>query len=93
MAAILFSPAILALLAALPAEVMLMLVALALLGALTGALTTAMALPDQRLAATLTLGVTAAGVPFLGVGAAFWGLLAGLALHATDRLALRRARP
>ena len=66
------------------------LVALALLGALTGALATAMAVPEQRFAAVLTLGVTAAGVPFLGVGAAFWGLLAGLAMVALERLAARR---
>lgn len=85
----LFSPAILALLAALPAEVMLALVALALLGPLTGALATAMAAPTDRFAAALTLAVTAAGVPFLGVGAAFWGLLAGLALHGSERLARR----
>jgi len=86
----LFTPAILALLAALPAEVMLALVALALLGPLTGAAATAMAAPDQRFAATLTLAVTAAGVPFFGVGAAFWGLLAGLAVHATERAVARR---
>ncbi len=81
----LMSPAILTLLAALPLQVMLALVALALLGALTGALAGAMALPDQRLAATLTLVVTAAGVPFLGIGAAFWGLLAGIAIHALEQ--------
>jgi benzoate membrane transport protein len=80
-----FSPVILQLLAALPGEVMSALVALALLGALTGAVATAMAVPDQRFAAVLTLAVTGAGVPFLGVGAAFWGLLAGLAVHLSER--------
>lgn len=86
----LFSPAILMLLGALPAQVMLALVALALLGALTGALTTGYALPEQRFAATVTLAVTAAGVPFLGIGAAFWGLVAGLGLYATERAWSRR---
>lgn len=81
----LFSPVILQLLAALPGEVMTALVALALLGALTGAVATAMAVPDQRFAAVLTLAVTGAGVPFLGVGAAFWGLVAGLAVHLSER--------
>ena len=85
----LFSPTILTLLAALPPQVMLALVGLALLGALTGALTTAMAVPEQRFAAVLTLGITAAGVPFLGVGAAFWGLVAGVALYLTERAARR----
>lgn len=83
------SPAILTLLAALPPQVMLALVALALLGALTGALATAMAVPEQRFAAVLTLGITAAGVPFLGVGAAFWGLVAGVAVYLTERAARR----
>ncbi|AWD22927.1 benzoate/H(+) symporter BenE family transporter [Fuscovulum blasticum] len=86
----LFSPAILMLLGALPAQVMLALVALALLGALTGALTTGYALPEQRFAATVTLAVTAAGVPFLGIGAAFWGLVAGLGLYATEQAWARR---
>lgn len=81
----LLSPAILTLLGALPPQVMTALVALALLGALTGALTTAMTAPEQRFAAVLTLAVTGAGVPFLGVGAAFWGLLAGLAVHLAER--------
>ena len=85
----LFSPTILTLLAALPPQVMLALVGLALLGALTGALTTAMAVPEQRFAAVLTLGITAAGVPFLGVGASFWGLVAGVALYLTERAARR----
>jgi benzoate membrane transport protein len=80
------SPAILALLAALPAGVMAALVALALIGALTGALAMALNNPDQRFAAVLTLAVTGAGVPFFGIGAAFWGLMAGLAAHALDRL-------
>lgn len=86
----LLSPAILALLAALPPQVMLALVALALLGPLTGALATAMAAPADRFAAVLTLAVTAAGVPFLGIGAAFWGLVAGLAVAGLER-ARRRA--
>jgi benzoate membrane transport protein len=85
----LFSPAILGFLGALPPQVMLALVALALLGALTGALATAMAAPEQRLPAVLTLAVTAAGVPFLGIGAPFWGLVAGLALFGVDRVARR----
>ncbi len=81
----LLGPAILTLLAALPGEVMVILVALALLGPLTGALATGFAVPAQRFAATLTLAVTASGVAVLGVGAAFWGLLAGLVFHALER--------
>ncbi len=65
------------------------LVALALLAPLMGALTGAFATPDQRFAATITLAVTGAGVAFAGIGAAFWGLLAGLAFYTLDRLARR----
>ena len=82
----LLSPTVLQLLAALPAPVVAALVALALLGPLMGALTGAFATPDQRVAATITLAVTGAGVAFAGIGAAFWGLLAGLAVHGLERL-------
>ncbi|MEH1012436.1 benzoate/H(+) symporter BenE family transporter [Micromonospora sp. CPCC 206060] len=50
---------------------------LALLGALSGAVTAAVAEPDAREAAIVTLVVTASGVTLLGVGGAFWGLLSG----------------
>ena len=69
---------------------LLALVALALLGALTGAMAGAMAVPAQRFAAVLTLGVTAAGVPFLGIGAAFWGLLVGIAVYTLEQGVARR---
>jgi benzoate membrane transport protein len=82
----LLSPTVLQLLAALPAPVVLALVALALLSPLMGALTGAFAVPEQRFAATLTLAVTASGVAAFGIGAAFWGLIAGLAVFGLDRL-------
>lgn len=81
----LLSPTMLDLLAALPAPVVLALVALALLSPLMGALSGAFAAPEQRFAATLTLAVTASGVAAFGIGAAFWGLLAGLAVFALER--------
>jgi benzoate membrane transport protein len=58
---------------------------LALLGALAGAITSATADPDGREAAVLTFVVTAAGIGFLGIGAAFWGLLAGTAMTLLHR--------
>ena len=79
-------PAILALLGALPPVVMQALVGLALLAALTGALAGAYARPELRFAATVTLGVTASGVAAYGVGAAFWGLVAGLMVVALERV-------
>ena len=82
----LLSPTVLQLLAALPGPVVLALVALALLSPLTGALSGAYATPDQRFAATLTLAVTASGVAAFGIGAAFWGLVAGIGVQALERL-------
>ncbi|NEX47345.1 benzoate/H(+) symporter BenE family transporter [Pseudotabrizicola algicola] len=79
------SPAILALLAALPPQVMAALVALALLGPLMGALTGAFAAPQTRFAATITLAVGGSGVAVFGVGAAFWGLVAGLVVYGLER--------
>lgn len=80
----LFSPVILAVLTALPPVLMVALVALALLGPLMGALTGAFTPPATRFAATMTLAVTASGVAAFGIGAAFWGLVAGLAVHALE---------
>ncbi|WP_103334755.1 benzoate/H(+) symporter BenE family transporter [Pseudotabrizicola formosa] len=80
------SPLILLLLGALPPQVMVALVALALLGALTGALAGAYAAPDTRFAATITLAVGGSGVAVFGVGAAFWGLIAGLVIYAMERV-------
>ena len=82
-------PVVIAILNALPPSLMTALVALALLGPLMGALTGAFAHPDQRFPATITLAVTGAGVAFAGIGAAFWGLLAGLAIWGLDRLTRR----
>ena len=61
--------------------------ALALLGPLTGALTGAFAAPETRFAATVTATVTASGIAAFGIGAAFWGLIAGLAIHILERAA------
>jgi benzoate membrane transport protein len=77
----LLGPVILPVLAALPPALMTALVALALLGPLTGALTSAYHTADTRFAASITLVTTASGLVVFGIGAAFWGLLAGLAVH------------
>lgn len=80
------SPTVLAVLAALPAPAVLALVALALLSPLMGALAGAFARPEERFSATLTLAVTASGVAAFGIGAAFWGLAAGLVVYGVERL-------
>jgi benzoate membrane transport protein len=86
------SPWVIAAIAALPPALVAGVVAIALLGPLTGALTGALTPPLTRVAAVVTLAVTASGVAAFGVGAAFWGLLAGLSFHLLDWAAMR-ARP
>lgn len=85
----LFGPMILLVLGALPPALVTALVALTLLGPLTGALGGAFAVTAQRFAAVVTVVVTASGMGFFGGGAAFWGLLAGLAVHGLEQAALR----
>ncbi|WP_435770785.1 benzoate/H(+) symporter BenE family transporter [Nocardioides sp. SYSU DS0651] len=59
---------------------------LALLGTLASSLADALADVADREAAAATLVVAASGVSLLGIGAAFWALLVGLALRAFLRL-------
>ncbi|GAA1248564.1 hypothetical protein GCM10009609_10000 [Pseudonocardia aurantiaca] len=66
---------------------------LALLGALAGAIASAVAEPDGREAAAVTFVVTAAGVGFLGIGSAFWGLLADGVMVLLHRRRTRRQAP
>jgi len=82
----LFSPVVIALLSILPRAIVTGVVALALIGPLSGALSTAYAFEKHRFAATVTLTVTASGVTVLGIGAALWGLLAGLLFYAMEEM-------
>jgi benzoate membrane transport protein len=82
---------ILTVIAALPGPLIAIIVALALLGPLMGALTTAFTTPDTRFAATMTLVVAGSGIAFVGIGGAFWGLLAGLVIWALERMKLALA--
>jgi benzoate membrane transport protein len=62
---------------------------LALLGTFAASLTGALEDPSDRTAAAATLVVAASGVTLLGIGAAFWALVAGLVV----RLVLGAGRP
>ena len=64
--------------AALPQELVLAIAGLALLGTISSGLLTALAQESEREAALITFLVTASGVTILGIGSAFWGLLAGI---------------
>ncbi|WP_409281045.1 benzoate/H(+) symporter BenE family transporter [Pseudomonas defluvii] len=68
--------------AALPRELIASLAGLALFGAIMTGLAGAMADEKQREAALITFLVTASGMSFLGLAAAFWGLIFGLVAHA-----------
>lgn len=81
----LFGSVILAALAALPADLIAAIVGLALLSPLMGALGGAFAATETRFPAAVTLIVTASGISAFGIGAAFWGLVAGLAALLLDR--------
>lgn len=65
---------------------------LALLGALGSSLAAAVGEPDGREAAAVTFVVTAAGVGFLGLGSAFWGLLAGAGMTLLHRRRVRETQ-
>ncbi|MDA7086021.1 benzoate/H(+) symporter BenE family transporter [Pseudomonas sp. SA3-5] len=77
----LFGATLVSLFTAFPKELIAALAGLALFGAIGGALAGAMAQPDDREAALITFLVTASGMSFLGLSAAFWGLMFGLAAH------------
>jgi benzoate membrane transport protein len=62
---------------------------LALLGSLASALAGALAKEEERLAASVTFATTASGVVFFSVGAAFWGLLAGVLVLFVHRWGLK----
>lgn len=85
----LLGPVLLTILTALPPALITAIVALALLSALMGAFSVAFAAPDQRFAATVTIAVTGSGVAAFGIGAAFWGLLAGLIIWGMERAVSR----
>ncbi len=63
---------------------------LALLPAFGSALMNGMAPAEGREAATVTFLVTASGLTVLGIGSAFWGLVAGGALLLLERWGFRR---
>ncbi|GGB95870.1 benzoate transporter [Marinobacterium zhoushanense] len=74
----LFGATVAALFAAFPAELVMAIAGLALLGTIGNSLGAALHDSDSREAALITFLVTASGITLAGVGSAFWGLAAGL---------------
>lgn len=96
----LFGATLVSLFSAFPQALVAALAGLALFGAIAASLAGAMAVPQEREAALVAFLVTASGMSFLGLSAAFWGLVFGLfahwllthrAAHATEQAV--RSRP
>jgi benzoate membrane transport protein len=86
----LFGATVTAVFAAFPSELVLAIAGLALLGTIGNGLFTALRDERDREPALITFLVTASGVTLLGIGSAFWGLIAGaLALAIGRTKALR----
>lgn len=83
------APFVLELVTNLPAPLLSAIVAIALIGALLGALQTSFGQSQTAFPALMTFIVAASGISFAGIGAPFWGLAAGLAClaltHATAK--------
>ena len=78
---------------AFPLELTAILAGLALLPVITASLTDALEKKDFRDSAVVTFLVTISGVSGWGVGAPFWGLIAGIAVHRFSEIrALRQSR-
>ncbi len=73
----LFASVVTALLTAFPKELIAAIAGLALLGTIAGGLATALQDEKHRDAAIITFLVTLSGVTLAGIGAAFWGVVAG----------------
>jgi len=76
-----FGATLVSIFTAFPPALIAALAGLALLAAIGGALSAAMAMPADREAALITFLVTASGMSFLDLSAAFWGLIFGIAAH------------
>lgn len=87
----LFAAMAVALLAIAPAVLVAAVAGLALMGAFASSLASAIGGPEEREAALVTFLITASGMTFVGIGGAFWGLLAGIAIHAIARWKKSRA--
>jgi len=89
----LFGAAIVAALTAFPQELIAAIAGLALLGTIANALHVALRDEAHREAALITFLVTLSGVVIGGVGAAFWGVLAGAAALFVQQYGIARPRP
>ncbi|MGE7272033.1 benzoate/H(+) symporter BenE family transporter [Brevibacillus panacihumi] len=73
-----FGATIVSVFSAFPKELTAVIAGLALFASLSSSLTSAMSEPSQRESALITFLVTISGISIGGIGAAFWGLVAGV---------------
>jgi benzoate membrane transport protein len=84
-----FGASLVAIFAVLPQSLIVLVAGLALMAPLANALSIALKEDGERMAATVTFAVTASGLTLFGVGAAFWGLIAGLVVLFLETLKKR----
>lgn len=84
-----FGASLVAIFAVLPQSLIVLVAGLALMASLANALSIALKEEGERMAATVTFVVTASGLTLFGVGAAFWGLIAGLVVLFLEMLKKR----
>lgn len=89
----LFGASLVALFAVLPPGLLALVAGLALMAPLGNAFFIAMREEAGRTAAVAAFAVTASGLTFAGIGSAFWGLVAGLAVVGLERLRSKALAP
>lgn len=88
----LLGPIIIPTILALPKAIVAVIAGLALITPFMGAAQSAFELPETRFAAAATFIVTASGIAAFGIGAAFWGLVAGLLVWWMDGWCANRVK-
>ncbi|BCG91734.1 benzoate/H(+) symporter BenE family transporter [Mesorhizobium sp. 131-2-1] len=86
-----FGASLVAIFAVLPQSLIVLVAGLALMAPLTNALSIALKDEGHRMAAIVTFAVTASGLTLFGVGAAFWGLVAGMVVLFLEELKMRQS--
>jgi benzoate membrane transport protein len=84
-----FGASLVAIFAVLPPSLIALVAGLALMAPLANALSISLATDEHRAAAITAFAVTASGLTLFGIGGAFWGLVAGIAVTTLDRIKRR----
>lgn len=85
-----FGASLVAIFAVLPPALIMLIAGLGLIGPFINALSLALKTEDERFSAMITFAVTASGISVLGIGSAFWALIAGLLVAGLDYITRSR---